>query len=339
MGKLAIVTGASGWLGSRFIETLMKESAPYEAIRIIAEPSSASSAPSPALEVRRADVRSAQSVRACFDNARGATVFHIAGIIHPHRTVKEFFEINTNGTQNVLEAAITGGARRFIYVSSNSPAGTNLSRSQLMDEQTECRPYMSYGRSKKLAEELVTRASAAGQIETVIIRPPWFYGPGQPARQSLFFSMIRHGRMPVVGDGANLRSMAYIDNICDALLLCDRVGGAGGQTYWIADRRPYPMKEVIDTIERLLESEFGLSVAHKRVHLPNMTSEIAYACDWLLQTFGLYHQKIHVLSEMNKDIACSIAKAEQELGYSPRIELEEGMRRSIAWALGEGHAI
>jgi nucleoside-diphosphate-sugar epimerase len=48
---------------------------------------------------------------------------------------------------------------------------------------------------------------------------------------------------------------------------------------------------------------------------------------------GIYHQKIHVLSEMNKTIACTIAKAERELGYRPEVELEEGMRRSIAWCL------
>jgi len=46
---------------------------------------------------------------------------------------------------------------------------------------------------------------------------------------------------------------------------------------------------------------------------------------------GFYHQKIHVLSEMNKTIACSIAKAQRELGYNPTIALEEGMRRSLKW--------
>jgi nucleoside-diphosphate-sugar epimerase len=51
---------------------------------------------------------------------------------------------------------------------------------------------------------------------------------------------------------------------------------------------------------------------------------------------GLYHQKIHVLSEMNKTIACSIDKARRELGYAPVVELEEGMRRSLAWCLAEG---
>jgi nucleoside-diphosphate-sugar epimerase len=106
---------------------------------------------------------------------------------------------------------------------------------------------------------------------------------------------------------------------------------ARGQTYWIADHRAYGMNEIVDTIERLLETEFGQKCAHKRLRLPAVASSLAFAADTALQRMGLYHQKIHVLSEMNKTIACAVAKAERELGYKPALELEEGMRRSLAW--------
>jgi len=58
--------------------------------------------------------------------------------------------------------------------------------------------------------------------------------------------------------------------------------------------------------------------------------------DGLLQSVGLYHQKFHVLSEMNMTIACDITRAKEELGYRPLVELREGMRRSIAWCLDQG---
>ena len=99
------------------------------------------------------------------------------------------------------------------------------------------------------------------------------------------------------------------------------------------------MNEVMDTIERLLETEFGQKCAHKRMRLPSIASTIAYAADSTLQRVGLYHQKIHVLSEMNKTIACSIANAERELGYRPAVELEEGMRRSLKWCVEQGIGI
>ncbi len=81
-------------------------------------------------------------------------------------------------------------------------------------------------------------ASSEVEIETVLVRPPWFYGPNQPPRQTLFFRMIRAGKAPIVGSGRNLRSMSYIDNLCQGLLLAAMTPRANGQTYWIADRRP-----------------------------------------------------------------------------------------------------
>jgi nucleoside-diphosphate-sugar epimerase len=193
---------------------------------------------------------------------------------------------------------------------------------------------MNYGRSKMRMELAVK--DRQGKIETVIVRPPWFYGPNQPPRQTLFFQMIRDGKAPIVGNGENLRSMGYIENLCQGLLLAGTVERANGRIYWIADKRPYSMNEIIDTIERLLETEFGQKCAHKRMRLPGFASEVALVADASLQALGLYNQKIHVLSEMNKTIACSVALAEKDLGYRPQVSLEEGMRRSLKWCVERG---
>jgi nucleoside-diphosphate-sugar epimerase len=148
--------------------------------------------------------------------------------------------------------------------------------------------------------------------------------------------MIRDGKAPIVGSGNNLRSMAYVDNLCQGLILAAISERANGQVYWIADRRPYSMNEIIGTIERLLETEFGHACKHKRMRLPGFVCEIAWLADKTVQALGLYHQKIHVLSEMNKSIACSVARAERELGYRPTVSLEEGMRRSLKWCAQNG---
>jgi nucleoside-diphosphate-sugar epimerase len=125
--------------------------------------------------------------------------------------------------------------------------------------------------------------------------------------------------------------MAYIDNLFQGMMLAAVTEKARGQIYWIADRRPYTMNEVIDTVERLLADEFKLAVKHKRLRLPELASEVALLADKTIQGLGLYQMQIHVLSEMNKTIACSVEKAQRELGYRPTIGLEEGMRRSIQW--------
>jgi nucleoside-diphosphate-sugar epimerase len=180
-------------------------------------------------------------------------------------------------------------------------------------------------------EQVIMEYQQRGKLETVILRPTWFYDPIQPERQTDFFRMIKNGMAPIPGDGDNLRSMRYIDNLCQAILLSEYNKKANGQIYWIADKRPYPMSEIVDTLESLRKNEFGIQVAHKRLRLPSIAGEIAGWADAVLQGLGVYQQKVHILSEMNKTIACVIDKAERELNYKPESELEEGMRRSLAW--------
>ena len=315
---LAIVTGAAGWLGKSLVQALADR--PVRAL---------------GLPEADGDLRNPEVTERLCEGARGATLFHTAGVVHPKR-VRDFFEVNVRGTENLLRAAAKAGVRRAVVVSSNSPVGTNPSPDHAFDEASPYAPYMGYGRSKMLMEQLVQGFSERGEIETVILRPPWFYGPNQPPRQTLFFEMIRDGKGPVVGAGENRRSMVYIDNLVQGLLLAERTERARGETYWIADERPYTMNEILDTVERLLEEEFLIPCAHRRLRLPGIASDVAWLVDWSLQKAGLYHQKVHVLSEMNKSIACSIDKAKRELGYRPEIALEEGMRRSIAWCIERG---
>lgn len=344
--SMAVVTGAPGWLASRLLECLLYgiegcrnvAYSPERPLRVLTLPSLCTppyTTPGIRTEVVPGNIITGEGLNQLFAGAEGSTVFHCAGIVHPAYQARQFYDINVQGTRNVLNAARRAGVRRFIFVSSDSAMGLNPSHDHLFDEDGECRPYMGYGKSKKLAEDLVNEAGARGWFETVVIRPCWFYGPNQPARQTLFFNMIRAGKAPLVGSGLNRRSMSYVDNVCQGLMLCEQVAAASGQTYWIADRRAYFMPEIIDTVERLLEHEFGIPVAHKRMRLPGFFSELALAADATMQAAGLYNQKVHVLSQMNKSIACSIDKARLELGYDPQVDLEEGMRRSIAWMLGK----
>jgi nucleoside-diphosphate-sugar epimerase len=340
-----IVTGALGWLGVSLVEALVKGSADNEALKeprgdlrircliLPGQDASVLKKISERIEVVSGDVRNPADCAKLCEDSKGAILFHTAGIIHPGK-VAEFYQINVDGTVNLLEAAIKAGARRAVVVSSNSPCGCNPHPDHLFDELSPYHPYMNYGKSKMRMELAVKERQ--GKIETVIVRPPWFYGPNQPPRQTLFFQMIRDGKAPIVGSGKNLRSMGYVDNLCQGLMLSALVEKASGQIYWIADKRPYSMNEIIDTVERLLETEFGQKCAHKRMRLPGFASEIALVADASLQALGIYQQKIHVLSEMNKTIACSVARAEKELGYRPAVALEEGMRRSLKWCVARG---
>ncbi len=334
--SLAVVSGAPGWLGTSLTATLVRGarfrsiSTEPRKVRCIVQPQ-VDPAPLASLgdsvEIVRADLRDR---RALSGLCKGAdTVFHCAGIIHPRR-IQDLYDINVGGTQNLIDVSVEDGARRFIFVSSNSPAGLNAAPATLMVEKDPPRPYLNYGLSKLQSEWLINDAHRAGKIESVILRPCWFYGPNQPERQSRFFNMIKSGHPIIVGKGDNLRSMSYVDNIVQALLLAEKIEEAAGKTYWIADRRPYSFIEIIQTVARVLD------VQVRPRYLPNVTSDVARFVDSLIQMVGFYNQEVHVAGELAATIAVSIDAAEKDLGYDPEIELEEGMRRSITWCRQNG---
>ena len=120
--------------------------------------------------------------------------------------------------------------------------------------------------------------------------------------------------------------MSYVDNTSQAMILAATKKEAAGQTYWIADARPYTTLEIYQTVAELLEVK-----NFKPKFLPGFSSEVFLLADKMLQASGKYQTEIHVAGEMNKDIACCIAKAQRELGYAPAVELKEGMKRSIEW--------
>lgn len=342
-----LVTGAPGWLGTRLVEVLARglpgladlpRPAVERGIRCLVHPAidpETVLALAPEVEVVSGDIAEPAAARALCAGAEGAVLLHAAGVVHPAGRTAEFERVNVRGTQHLLAAARAAGVRRVVAVSSNSPFGFNPAPEAQFDEDAPYAPYMGYGRSKQRLEEAVRAAHGSG-LETVIVRPPWFYGPHQPARQTQFFALVRGGRFPILGDGRQRRSMVYIDNLCQGLLLAAAVPAAAGRAYWIADARPYAIDEIVATVRQVLEEDFGLACAPRQLRLPALVGALAGRADGALQALGLYQQQVHVLGEMGRTIACSIERARRELGYAPAVALRAGMRASVAWCLERG---
>ncbi|HRE02050.1 MAG TPA: NAD(P)-dependent oxidoreductase, partial [Ilumatobacteraceae bacterium] len=183
--------------------------------------------------------------------------------------------------------------------------------------------------------ELAVRQAAGDGLDAVIVRPPWFYGPLQPPRQTTFFRMVRTGRFPIFGRGDQRRSMVYLDNLVQGVVRAELTDAARGNGYWIADARPYTVTEIVATVGRALRDE-GYEVKGGGMKMPVLVGRIAERADRILQGAGRYQQQLHVLGEMAHSIACDISAAQAELGYDPQVELYEGMRRSIQWCRAEG---
>ncbi|MEJ7561011.1 MAG: NAD(P)-dependent oxidoreductase [Ilumatobacteraceae bacterium] len=332
---VTVVTGAAGWLGSALMArlgaqrpdglvALVHDEADRDAVLTLA----------PKARVVVGDVSDRSGIDALFTGLTGdVDVIHTAGVIHPRR-VSDFETVNSIGTANVLAAAARVGVRRVVHVSSNSPFGTNPDVTDVFRGDEPYDPYYGYGRSKMHAEAHVADAVERG-LDAVIVRPPWFYGPHQPTRQTTFFTMIRKGRFPVIGSGRQRRSMVYVDNLVDGVLLAELVPTAPGRAWWIADERPYELSEIVDTVGRALRDE-GFDVRPNRTRVPAVVGRVAELADAAIQRTGRYQQAVHVLGEMDKTIAVDITSATTELGYRPTVALYDGMRASIRWCRDQG---
>src|SRR5262245_1685483 len=127
--SLAVVTGAPGWLGTALVEALTRgatfpalKTEPRKVRCVVQLGVDVSPVERLGAEIVRADLRDRRALTGACDGA--SAVFHAAGIIHPRR-VQDLYDINVGGTKNLLEEAVGARVRRFVLVSSNSPAGLN----------------------------------------------------------------------------------------------------------------------------------------------------------------------------------------------------------------------
>jgi nucleoside-diphosphate-sugar epimerase len=335
-----VVTGAAGWLGRALVDRLVADPTRTSLRVLVRDDADRALIPTEAAQPDRIAITvgdigdPATAMRLTAGLEPGSfDVLHTAGIIHPAR-ITDFDTVNHRGTRNIVDAARANGARRLVHVSSNSPFGTNPHPDDVFRGDEPYHPYYGYGRSKMDAELAVFAAVADG-FDATVVRPPWFYGPFQPPRQTTFFRMVRAGKFPIIAGGGQRRSMVYVDNLVDGVLAAELVPAASGRGFWIADARPYLVTEIVDTVGRALTDE-GFSVKPGGMRLPAIAGRVAELGDKLIQRTGRYQQQLHVLGEMDKTIACDISVSREVLGYEPAVELYEGMRRSIRWCVEQG---
>ena len=337
--RTTVVTGATGWLGTALVHRLVADPQRTQ-LRLLAQSGAAAdqllalTADRRGVEIIIGDISKADTAaRLMHGLGADVDVLHTAGVIHPRR-VRDFYTVNENGTRHLVAAAFDAGVRRFVHVSSNSPFGVNPDSNDTFRHKEPFNPYLGYGKSKMQAELIIEQAVAAG-LDATIVRPPWFYGPFQPPRQTTFFRMVRRGKFPIIGAGGQRRSMVYIDNLIDGMFCAELTAAARGNGYWIADQQAHTVAEIVATVGKALADE-GFTVEPPTTHVPAVVARVAELGDRLLQGVGLYQQQLHVLGEMGHTIAVDISQSTAEIGYVPTVELYEGMRRSIRWCREQG---
>ena len=333
-GRL-LITGVPGWLGNRLVDVLTNGDRtghryPVRPVRLFVHPSARGMLDLPEhLEVVYGDINDPVACGAALKDV--GTVIHLAGAIYPPR-VETLYRVNTEGTRTLVDACITHGVRRFLFMSTDSVCGHGTPEKRVFDEHTTATPYRNYGRSKWMAEEYVLAKTRAGLIDGTSLRGFWFFGPYAPARQLTFANMFSSWpRQLVFGDGKNLRSISHVDNIVQALLAAENVPVTVGKWYWIGDADGgYP----VDAIYGTIAAAFGRP--YRPAYVPKPLCRLLGVVDRLIGCLGRIQPTIHAAAKFDFDIAGVSTAAQRDFGYQPLTSLQDAAAELPAMSRAAG---
>ena len=319
-----LITGVNGFIAGHLAERLLRQAVKVRGAA--RRPEAAAWLEKQGVEVVQGDLGERQALA---EAAGGCTaVVHAAAWTGgPELTEDAGYQVNVDGTANVLAAAETAGVGRFIYISSVAVYGRN--RAKLIDETaTTPKVGQAYPDSKIVAEALVRKSGLA----YVIIRPASTYGPRGAAWTLGPIENIKANRLVLLGQDKGLVTPGYIDNVVDGLVLALTREKALGETFNLADDRTATYREFYLAYARMLG----------RTSLPTVPGFVAF--------FGRLGPSQHLRRMLGRPAIgpwslhfrfnpsqFSVAKAKRLLGYKPKISFEEGMRRTEKWLRENGY--
>jgi nucleoside-diphosphate-sugar epimerase len=237
----ALVTGATGFVGSHLAEALRRRG---DEVTVLARSASKAAALAP-LVVRV--VPGHLHDRAALQRAVEGqdVVYHVAGVVAA-RSEAEFMAANRDGTRNLVEALESTGTGRLVLVSSMAAAGPTIKGRPLRGDEAP-RPVTAYGRSKLAAEQAVT----ASRLAWTIVRPPMVYGPRDQEVLKVF-RLARLGLAPVLGDGSQELSAVHGADLAEALIAAGTTGATAGRAYYACHPEVFTSADMARAVGRAM---------------------------------------------------------------------------------------
>lgn len=321
-----LITGATGFIGKFLVERLIKNSDDRIICLVREAVGHYKGFNRTNIKLKRADILDQKALqRALMESIPEVQlVYHLAGkVFTRQKRGNPYYKVNTEGTKFLAQAIIKSSRvyPRFVFLSSIAAVvGKN---SGVIDENTKPDPITRYGKSKLEAENVLLQYKKEFGLPVTIIRSPLVYGPGDHSfsAATLLFKMVKKGIRPA-GDGNNLVSLCYVENLVAALERLRYINLIPGDVYFIADGEPRKLNEWV----RMIADVQGVSFPG--IKIPNFLVEI-------LGRIGPYRVR-KLINQMRSNWACSISKAREELGFVPPYTSDMGIRKTISWYKDKG---
>ncbi len=321
------ITGATGFLGSHLVDRLLEKK--WDIHLLVRRTSNLQWLLGKKVHYHFGDLTG--DLKGLAEGLKEADIcFHLAGVISAPR-VETYYEVNTQGTANLLETALKvhPQIKRIVIVSSLAAHGPNLNDS-LAREEDDCHPITDYGQSKRDAELVTWRYR--DRLPVTIVRPPAIYGPRD--RQVLrYFWIADKGFIPVPKGGGRVMNIAHVQDVVTGMLLVAEDPKAVGEIFFIGDSRDYEWGEVADFI--------ALAVKKKaiRIKIPIPLAQwVGGVLGFLAVITGRSGSILRTsfANFLQKNWGLDIGKARRVLGYEPGHPLKRGMEETAAWYREEG---
>jgi dihydroflavonol-4-reductase len=325
-----LVTGATGFTGGHLAQHLINGG---DEVRALVRPKSrarfeASPLPAKGVIAFEGDLIDAPSLQRAV--AGVDVVYHIAATYREAGQPDSAYRaINIEGTKHLLEAAKAAGVTRVVHCSTGGVHGHIANPPAT--EDAPFNPGDVYQDTKLEAEQVARQYAEASGLDVVVARPIGIYGPGDTRFLKMFRGLAR-GNFPMIGNGRAFYHLTFVDDLVEGFRLCGTVPGAKGRTYILAGPRYTTLEQLVHLVAK------ELNVKPPRVHLPV----------WPFWTAGLLCEMVCVplrieppifrrrVDFYTKSRAFDTTRARAELAFQPKVDLEEGIKRTADWYRSEG---
>jgi len=325
MNPRILITGASGFIGSFIVEEALSRG--FETWAAIRKSSSKAFLQDKRIHFIELNLSSEKQLTEELKGMEFDYVVHAAGVTKClHK--EDFFRINTEGTKNLVWALqnLKMPLKRFVYISSLSIMGAIREEQPYREirEGDKAQPNTAYGKSKLETEQWLDTLS---DFPYIILRPTGVYGP----RERDYFMMAKSIKAHTdfaVGFKQQDITFVYVTDVVQAVFLALEKG-ENGRRYFLSDGEVYQSSTFSDLIRKELGNPWWIRITAPLWLLRIITFCGEYIGHITGKVTALNNDKYNIMKQRNW--RCDIMPARQELGYEPKVKLEEGVHKSILW--------
>lgn len=328
----ALVTGATGLLGSHVAEHLRRLELPVRAI--VRRTSDTRFLDSIGVDCVPGDLADRSSLESA---CRGVgVVYHAAARVGDWGPWHEFVRDTIEGTRTLLDVAARAQVGRFVHVSSISAYGYVHGEGEVYDESlplgSNLNRWAYYSRAKIEAEKLAWDMHRTGKLPVTVIRPSWMYGERDRATLPRLLDSIRKGKLRLIGDGENRLNLTNASNVGEAIVLAGLHPRAPGEAYNVCHDGVLTQKQFFNR----LAQELGLpSVAR------SIPYRVAHIAAFLMECAGHVFRSSkpplvtrYAVWLMGRRCFFECKKIKEQLGWSSTIGYDEGIPSAVRECVG-----